>query len=58
MKSYKTVIIEYLRLKKQLKYSQNLLTAYELQLIGKCIKSDNFKDFYTFKSYIELSRQV
>ena len=29
-----------------------------MKLIGSCIKSDHFKDFYNAKSYIQLEREV
>ena len=58
IKLNKNIISEYLDQKKNLIYNQNIFTAYEFQLIGNCIKSDNFKDFYTSKSYLALPRQI
>jgi hypothetical protein len=36
----------------------NLLGGYQLQLVGNCIKSDNFKLFYSSKVYLSLPRQL
>jgi hypothetical protein len=47
-----------MKYKKDYKYLQNLIIAYQIQLIGNCIKSDNFKDFYTSKIYLALPRQL
>ena len=58
IKQYKTILSEYISIKRNLKYSQNLFAGYQLQLIGNCIKSDNFKDFYTSKSFLSLPRQI
>lgn len=33
---------------------KNEFLAYQMKLIGSCIKSDHFKDFYNAKSYIQL----
>ena len=35
-------------------FMKNELIAIEMKLIGSCIKSDHFKDFYLAKSYIQL----
>jgi hypothetical protein len=34
------------------------MTAYQINLIGGCIKSDHFKDFYNAKSYLQLDREI
>jgi hypothetical protein len=47
-----------MREKLQLVFMKNELIAYEMKLIGSCIKSDHFKDFYNAKSYIQLEREV
>ncbi len=44
--------------KVQLQFLKNELVADEIKLIGGCIKSDHFKDFYHAKSYIQLEREV
>lgn len=38
----------------ELHFLKNELIAYEVKLIGSCIKSDHFKDFYNAKSYLQL----
>ena len=55
---YKSIILQYIKYKKDYKYLQNIMVAYQLQLIGNCIKSDNFKDFYASKIYLALPRQL
>ena len=42
--------------KLQLLLMKNELIAFEMRLIGNCIKSDHFKDFYLAKSYLQLDR--
>jgi len=37
---------------------KNEFLACQIKLIGSCIKSDHFKDFYNAKSYIQLEREV
>lgn len=34
------------------------MIAYQFKLIGGCIKSDHFKDFYNAKSYLQLGREI
>ena len=34
------------------------MIAYQFKLIGSCIKSDHFKDFYNAKSYLQLAREI
>lgn len=65
MKKCKSVIREFRRAinasmkeKVELIFLKNELMAHAVKLIGSCIKSDHFKDFYNAKSYIQLEREV
>ena len=58
MKELRKSISGAIRLKIQLSFMKNELMTYEMRLIGGCIKSDHFKDFYNAKSYIQLEREV
>ena len=58
MKELRKAISGAIRLKIQLSFMKNELMTYEMRLIGGCIKSDHFKDFYNAKSYIQLDREV
>ena len=56
MRELRRAISGAIRLKIQLSFMKNELMTYEMRLIGGCIKSDHFKDFYNAKSYIQLER--
>ena len=45
-------------LKRRIRTTENILICDELSLIGGCVKSEHFKDFYNAKSYISLEREV
>jgi hypothetical protein len=48
----------FIKEKRAFKFTQNLLIAHEIKLIGNCVKSDHFKDFYNAKSYLSLGREI
>ena len=45
-------------LKRKKKTIELSLINDQLKLIGSCVKSEHFKDFYSAKSYISLEREV
>lgn len=44
--------------KRILKLYTNQMVADQLKLIGVCVKSENYKDFYEAKSYLSLEREI
>jgi hypothetical protein len=44
--------------KRVLKLYSNQIIADQLKLIGVCVKSENYKDFYNTKSYLSLEREM
>lgn len=51
-------MVEYLSKKIENVFLFNDIMADQFKLIGSCIKSDHFKDFYNSKSYLQLEREV
>ena len=56
MRQFKTIFLKLISLKRTLKCCQHSNVANALKLVGACVKSDHFKDFYTAKTYLTLER--
>lgn len=55
---YKKIYSRTMENKRILKLYTNQMVADQLKLIGVCVKSENYKDFYEAKSYLSLEREI
>ena len=52
------VFTKLLQNKRRKKLTEHFLISDQLRLIGSCVKTDHYKDFYQAKSYLSLEREV
>lgn len=54
IQSYKRIFNKMMENKRDLRIVENQNIADQIKLIGVCVKSEHYKDFYEAKSYITL----
>lgn len=55
---YKKTYSKLFENKRRTKFAENQIISDQFKLIGVCVKSDHYKDFYDAKSYLALEREV
>ena len=52
------VLIQIIENKRGIKLVEHEMIYDQILLIGSCVKSDHYKDFYTSRTYLSLEREV
>ena len=52
------VLMKILQNKRKINIIQHKFLSDQVRLIGSCVKTDHYKDFYQAKSYLPLEREI